>query len=220
MPDTPAAVCCCSHVRRPQTRRRRENDSGAFTRMRNLKANLDMGRAILEWLSRREKRKRDILQCEMDMQVLQLRLRHDSKQVRPCCCLTLCRERVADSAGMPPPTWRSLWRLLRSLMGMATRPRGRPGRRPTTARRRPLGPTASCCSPTPARTATSAGERPHRTGNPRAGELEEVARRLSCTSQPHRRRRSSCCSWSPGCRYVRAWCRHRAAVTQYTLPPA
>jgi enhancer of polycomb-like protein len=69
-------------VCRPQTRRRRENDSGAFNRLRNLKANLDMGRAILEWLQRREKRKRDIMQCEMDMQVLQLRLRHDPKQVR------------------------------------------------------------------------------------------------------------------------------------------
>ena len=66
--------------------------------MRNLKANLDMGRAILEWLSRREKRKRDILQCEMDMQVLQLRLRHDPKQVR------LCGARPAESVCADPPT--------------------------------------------------------------------------------------------------------------------
>jgi len=66
-------------VHRPQTRRRRENDSAAFTRMRNLRGNLDTSRAILEWLQRRERRKRDILACEMESQLLQLRLRHDSR---------------------------------------------------------------------------------------------------------------------------------------------
>jgi len=69
-------------VHRPQTRRKRENDSGAFNRLRVLHANLNTGRAILEWMNRREKRKQAILQCEMDMQALQLRLRHDPKQVR------------------------------------------------------------------------------------------------------------------------------------------
>ena len=47
--------------------------------MRNMRGNLDTSRAILEWLQRRERRKRDILQCEMDSQLLQLRMRHDSR---------------------------------------------------------------------------------------------------------------------------------------------
>lgn len=62
---------------RPQTRRRRENDVQAFHRMRSLRHNLDTARAILEWLQRRERRKRDILACEMEMQAISLRLRHD-----------------------------------------------------------------------------------------------------------------------------------------------
>jgi enhancer of polycomb-like protein len=79
---------------RPQTRRRRENDIGAFSRMRSLRGNLDTSRAILEWLQRRERRKRDILACEMDAQLLQLRARHDPRlpaqaRCRPRC-LRLC----------------------------------------------------------------------------------------------------------------------------------
>ena len=71
-------------ARRPQTRRRRENDGPAFQRMRSLRHNLDTSRAILEWLQRRERRKRDIIQCEIDLQLLNLTLRHDSRMpVRP-----------------------------------------------------------------------------------------------------------------------------------------
>jgi len=65
---------------RPQTRRRRENDGPAFQRMRSLRHNLDTSRAILEWLQRRERRKRDIIQCEIDLQLLNMKLRHDAPQ--------------------------------------------------------------------------------------------------------------------------------------------
>lgn len=113
-------------VHRPQTRRRRENDSAAFNRLRNMRINLDTGRAILEWLQRREKRKRDILQCEMEMQTLQLRLRHDPKQVRAlhgtavrsplpdtvCVCVP---HRARCLKLQPPP---------RLQTGMVTRPKG------------------------------------------------------------------------------------------------
>ena len=71
-------LCCGAH--RPQTRRRRENDGPAFQRMRSLRHNLDTSRAILEWLQRRERRKRDIVQCEIDLQLLNMKLRHDPPQ--------------------------------------------------------------------------------------------------------------------------------------------
>ena len=52
--------------------------------MRSLRHNLDTSRAILEWLQRRERRKRDIIQCEIDLQLLNMKLRHDSRMpVRP-----------------------------------------------------------------------------------------------------------------------------------------
>lgn len=55
--------------------------------MQKLRLNLDHSRAILEWLQRRERRKRDILLCEMESQQMQLRMRHDPRvpppQVRP-----------------------------------------------------------------------------------------------------------------------------------------
>lgn len=48
--------------------------------MRSLRHNLDTSRAILEWLQRRERRKRDIIQCEIDLQLLNMKLRHDAPQ--------------------------------------------------------------------------------------------------------------------------------------------
>ena len=48
--------------------------------MRSLRHNLDTSRAILEWLQRRERRKRDIVQCEIDLQLLNMKLRHDPPQ--------------------------------------------------------------------------------------------------------------------------------------------
>ena len=48
--------------------------------MRSLRHNLDTSRAILEWLQRRERRKRDIIPCEIDLQLLNMKLRHDSPQ--------------------------------------------------------------------------------------------------------------------------------------------
>jgi hypothetical protein len=78
---------------RPQTRRRRENDGSAFQRMRSLRHNMDTSRAILEWLQRRERRKRDIIQCEIDLQLLNMKLRHDARQVRLYVCRSVLLQR-------------------------------------------------------------------------------------------------------------------------------
>ena len=51
--------------------------------MQKLRLNLDHSRAILEWLQRRERRKRDILLCEMESQQMQLRMRHDPRVPPP-----------------------------------------------------------------------------------------------------------------------------------------
>jgi len=94
-------MCCGAH--RPQTRRRRENDGPAFQRMRSLRHNLDTSRAILEWLQRRERRKRDIIQCEVDLQLLNMKLRHDAPQA-PAPEKAREAERPANEqpAGAPP----------------------------------------------------------------------------------------------------------------------
>ncbi len=72
--------------------------------MRSLRHNLDTSRAILEWLQRRERRKRDILQCEIDTQMLQLRLRHEPPRlVRvPLACLRSLQDAQSQAAETTP----------------------------------------------------------------------------------------------------------------------
>jgi hypothetical protein len=61
--------------------------------MRSLRHNMDTSRAILEWLQRRERRKRDIIQCEIDLQLLNMKLRHDARQVRLYVCRSVLLQR-------------------------------------------------------------------------------------------------------------------------------
>ena len=74
------------HVFRPrertnrvQLRRKRENDQQSFDKMRQLRRNLDTARCLLEWVLRREKRRREETLCELDEQVLRVRLRHEPR---------------------------------------------------------------------------------------------------------------------------------------------
>ena len=58
---------------RPQTRRRRENDAPSFDKLRQLRKNMDTGRLLLEVVLRRERRKKEMVQCEIDAQILEAR---------------------------------------------------------------------------------------------------------------------------------------------------
>ena len=64
---------------RPQTRRKRENDLVAYEKMQEIRANMEKGIAVLEAIHKRERRKRDMLAVEMELQVMQLRLRHEPR---------------------------------------------------------------------------------------------------------------------------------------------
>ena len=66
---------------RPQTRRRRENDMASYEKLREVKANLEQARGLLDLLLRRERRKRDVLQCDSDLQMLKARLHHEPKNL-------------------------------------------------------------------------------------------------------------------------------------------
>mmetsp|Transcript_12554 Transcript_12554/g.41388 ORF Transcript_12554/g.41388 Transcript_12554/m.41388 type:complete len:475 (+) Transcript_12554:175-1599(+) len=68
-------------VNRPQTRRRRENDIAAFDKMTALRQNLEAARQLLEVTLKREKKKRDLVQCETDAQALHVKLRHEPRQL-------------------------------------------------------------------------------------------------------------------------------------------
>lgn len=50
--------------------------------MRQLRRNIDTARCILEYVLRRERRKRDMLLCEVEAQVLQVAQRHEPRAVR------------------------------------------------------------------------------------------------------------------------------------------
>lgn len=66
---------------RPQTRRRRENDQASFEKMRQIRRNMEMVYAIVELELRREEKKMEIAQAEMDTQMLQIKLRHEPRTV-------------------------------------------------------------------------------------------------------------------------------------------
>lgn len=66
-------------ITRPQTRRRRENDSTAFQKMQEIRRNLDQGLRILEMAAKRERRKRDIVSVELELQMVQMRLKHEPR---------------------------------------------------------------------------------------------------------------------------------------------
>eukprot|EP00873_Tetraselmis_striata_P028408 jgi/Tetstr1/448672/TSEL_035912.t1 len=66
-------------VNRPQTRRRRENDISSLDKMKNIQQNLEGAIKLMENLIRREYKKRDVKNYDIDIQQLQLQLRHEPK---------------------------------------------------------------------------------------------------------------------------------------------
>mmetsp|Transcript_118 Transcript_118/g.896 ORF Transcript_118/g.896 Transcript_118/m.896 type:complete len:481 (-) Transcript_118:584-2026(-) len=66
-------------IQRPQTRRKRENDVSSYEKMREMRFNMARAREILAAIVTRERRKQDILMCEVKLHTLQIRLRHDAR---------------------------------------------------------------------------------------------------------------------------------------------
>lgn len=64
---------------RPQTRRRRENNVQSFEKLKELRLNMEMSKELLEWVMRRERKKRDFVCCQCDLQRLRIKLHHDPK---------------------------------------------------------------------------------------------------------------------------------------------
>eukprot|EP00249_Psilotum_nudum_P021122 c27981_g1_i1 orf=317-1828(-) len=66
---------------RPHTRRmqRRENDVQSFLKLRQVRYNLDQARAILGVILKREAKKREVVECDVELQRVQLTLKHDSQ---------------------------------------------------------------------------------------------------------------------------------------------
>ncbi|GAQ90948.1 Polycomb enhancer protein [Klebsormidium nitens] len=66
-------------VHRPHTRRmqRHENDLPSYEKMLEMKNNLKAARSLLTAIQKREKKKRELTECEMHVQRLQMRQRHD-----------------------------------------------------------------------------------------------------------------------------------------------
>mmetsp|Transcript_34056 Transcript_34056/g.65059 ORF Transcript_34056/g.65059 Transcript_34056/m.65059 type:complete len:206 (+) Transcript_34056:24-641(+) len=65
-------------ISRPQTRRKRENDVPTFEKMQEIRRNMQQGMRILDVLAKRERRKRDLVAVEIDIQQAQVRIRHDA----------------------------------------------------------------------------------------------------------------------------------------------
>jgi len=66
-------------ISRPQTRRKRENDVIAYEKMLEIRQNMEHGIAVLEAVAKRERRKRDLLAIELELQTMQVRLRHEPR---------------------------------------------------------------------------------------------------------------------------------------------
>lgn len=66
-------------VNRPQTRRRRENEVSSLDKMKSIQENLGGALELMEQLIRRECKKRDVTNYEVDIAQLQVQLRHEPK---------------------------------------------------------------------------------------------------------------------------------------------
>ncbi|KAI3429860.1 hypothetical protein D9Q98_010171 [Chlorella vulgaris] len=69
-------------VHRPATRRRRENNSDSLEKLRMIRENVLKGLDILECLVKRERKKRDLVYVETDMQQLQIKQRHEPRAMQ------------------------------------------------------------------------------------------------------------------------------------------
>ena len=68
-------------VRRPQTRRRRDNDFPTYERLKEIRINLESSRQLLHTIVKREKRKMDINIYKCEVKLLQEKLHHEPKQL-------------------------------------------------------------------------------------------------------------------------------------------
>ncbi|EFN60164.1 hypothetical protein CHLNCDRAFT_133649 [Chlorella variabilis] len=66
-------------IHRPQTRRRRENNADSLEKLRMIRENVLKALDILECLVKRERKKRDLVYVETDMQQLQIKQRHEPR---------------------------------------------------------------------------------------------------------------------------------------------
>ena len=66
-------------LNRPQTRRRRENNEDSLDKLRMIRGNLMTALDIFETLVKRERKKRDMVYIETDMQQLQIKQRHEPR---------------------------------------------------------------------------------------------------------------------------------------------
>eukprot|EP00249_Psilotum_nudum_P021124 c27981_g2_i1 orf=317-1837(-) len=66
---------------RPHTRRmqRRENAVQSFKKLRQVHRNLEQARALLGMIQKREVKKREIVECELHLQRVQITMKHDSQ---------------------------------------------------------------------------------------------------------------------------------------------
>ncbi|KAL2649346.1 hypothetical protein R1flu_017474 [Riccia fluitans] len=68
---------------RPHTRRmqRRENDVASFEKLRQVRLNLEQSRNLILCLQKREEKKRELVECEANLQRIQLRMKHDDESL-------------------------------------------------------------------------------------------------------------------------------------------
>ncbi|TYI58991.1 hypothetical protein E1A91_D10G002100v1 [Gossypium mustelinum] len=64
------------HTRRMQ---RRENNVQSFEKLRQVRRNLDQAKTLLEALIKREEKKRDVLECEVSLQRIQMKYKHETE---------------------------------------------------------------------------------------------------------------------------------------------
>ncbi|XVF23244.1 hypothetical protein REPUB_Repub13aG0020000 [Reevesia pubescens] len=64
------------HTRRMQ---RRENNVQSFEKLRQVRRNLDQAKTLLEALIKREEKKRDVMECEVSLQRIQMKYKHETE---------------------------------------------------------------------------------------------------------------------------------------------
>ncbi|KAL4429854.1 hypothetical protein ABPG77_010971 [Micractinium sp. CCAP 211/92] len=69
-------------IHRPQTRRRRENNADSLEKLRMIRENVLRALDIFECLVKRERKKRDLVYVETDMQQLQIKQRHEPREAQ------------------------------------------------------------------------------------------------------------------------------------------
>ncbi|URD90077.1 Sodium hydrogen exchanger [Musa troglodytarum] len=92
------------HTRRMQ---RRENNVQSFEKLRQVRRNLDQAKRVLDSLIQREEKKRDIIECEVKIQRIQMKYKHEAHLVEDgiaipsfqqvTCKFTSSEEDYADS---------------------------------------------------------------------------------------------------------------------------